>query len=282
MFRLGAFLVALAISSSQVFAHSSMVRPEGFNPSTCRLGEVNSCDGPCDLRALRYAGANYYPPFADWPDWDTPNPQTAATYQRGQEVSIASSRNNHAPGGYIRLTLVPLDKMMSKEEHAKFAFHYSCWGSGVTVATEAENTRNEKGFSFTDADGDAHDLPKAYYTSMVTIPTHVPDGKYVLGWAWYGGLGSSPDELTNDASSPPGRFGYMGLYWLCSWVEIKGGPMTDSYTPVFVNDLPQFSDEGCPASVNTVEGCALAKCARVETSTLARTRCACLRQPRPQ
>lgn len=260
MFPSVALLLAFAIASSSVHGHSSMVRPQGITTSTCRLGEVNSCDGPCDLRALSYAGANYYPPSELWPDWSTPNPRTAATYQRGQEVSIASTRNNHAPGGFVRLTLVPLDKMTSKEEHAKYAFHYACWGAGVTVATEEEKEKDAKGYDMVQADGDQHDLPKAYYTNLVTIPTHVPDGKYILGWIWYGGLGSNPDNLRNDASSPPGTRGYMGLYWSCSWVEIKGGPMTESYTPVFVNDLSQFSEDGCPASVNTVQGCIYEPC----------------------
>jgi hypothetical protein len=51
------------------------------------------------------------------------------------------------------------------------------------------------------------------------------------------------------------------LYWACSWIEIKGGtPLAAEYTPVFVNDMSQFSDEGCAASVNTVTGCIVEPC----------------------
>jgi hypothetical protein len=44
----------------------------------------------------------------------------------------------------------------------------------------------------------------------------------------------------------------FGAYWSCSWIEIKGGqPLASSYTPVFVNDMSQYSDEGCASSVSS-------------------------------
>lgn len=92
-----AILLALAISLGRVHGHSGMTRPQPFSPSTCRVGDGATCEGPCDVSSFEYAGSNFYPPGVPWPEWDTPNPRTAATYQRGQQVSIASSRNNHPP-----------------------------------------------------------------------------------------------------------------------------------------------------------------------------------------
>lgn len=97
MFRLSVTMLALVIASSQVHAHSSMTRPENFTPNTCRQGDGQSCDGPCDLSSFSWGGANYVPPGIDRPEWDTSPSRPAATYTRGQQVSIASSRNNHPP-----------------------------------------------------------------------------------------------------------------------------------------------------------------------------------------
>lgn len=98
-----------------------------------------------------------------------------------------------------------------------------------------------------------------YYTNEVTIPTHVPDGEYVLGWTWYGGVSGS--ELANTNTAKPGNWGYYGVYWSCSWIEIKGGaPVTASYSPVFVNELTQFSEDGCAASTNRIDQCVVEPC----------------------
>jgi hypothetical protein len=88
----------------------------------------------------------------------------------------------YVQGGFVRLTMVPLDKMMDKSAHDKFAFHYACWGAGVTVATKEESTKDELGYSLTQEDGQEHDLDAlAYYTNIIKIPDVIPDGKYVLG-----------------------------------------------------------------------------------------------------
>jgi hypothetical protein len=174
----------------------------------CRMGGqpsygMNSCEGPCDMTFLKFGGANY--DSADKP---------AATYKRGQVVNVKYTRNNHAPGGFNRLTLVPIDKMMNKDAHAKGAFHFSCWGAGVTVATQDQITKDDKGYNLVGVDGEQHDLPPAFYSTDATIPDVVPDGDYIFGWSWFGGTGGTisggPKTVRNDDSALAPKEGFFG------------------------------------------------------------------------
>jgi hypothetical protein len=63
--------------------------------------------------------------------------------------------------------------------------------------------------------------------------------------------------MDNDETKPlPRTLSDFGTHWACSWIEIKGGaPLGREFTPVFVNELTFFSDEGCAASVNIATGC---------------------------
>jgi hypothetical protein len=95
------------------------------------------------------------------------------------------------------------------------------------------------------------------YCGLVTIFITATDA----GWTWYGGVAGA--KVAN-VDTAPGTLSDFGLYWACSWIEIKGGtPLAAEYTPVFVNDMSQFSDEGCAASVNTVTGCIVEPCSPV-------------------
>ena len=98
---------------------------------TCSMHPDDKCAGPCDTRAL---------------GWLT-NRQVTATYKRGQTVRIKYSRNNHPPGGFLRLSFVKPKDMMNHEVHRKNAFHHSCWGASIAVATEADIKEDEAGFS---------------------------------------------------------------------------------------------------------------------------------------
>lgn len=237
---------------SVVVAHSQLTQPQSIAPMTCRLGGepqfgVETCAGPCDLRAIEGGFANY-----DSPD------KPAAVYARGQTVRMKYQRNNHGPGGFIRLTLVSPDKMMDKSEHAKNAFYYTCWGANPAKAKPNELDRDRFGFSMIGSDGEQHDHAKGYYVMDVKIPPVVPDGKYVLGWVWYGGGGGLSEG--NFQQEPTGG-GYFGDYWSCSFIEIRGGQkLRNSYTPVFHNDMKKFSKEGCMSANNAPGICSYEPC----------------------
>lgn len=204
----------------------------------CRLGGVPTrgglelCPGPCDVGALQ-------PGF---PQITSPR-KPAATYARGQTVTIKYQRNNHGPGGFVRHTLVPIEKMMDKKVHARNAFHYGCWGGNSAVAKKQDLKRDKWGYSLVGGDGKLHDGPVGYYYNKVTIPPVVPDGVYVLGWVWYGGMGGS---MKKNTAKRPHSIGLFADYWSCAFVKIKGGSkLAKSYTPVFVNELKKHWKDGC-------------------------------------
>lgn len=68
-------------------------------------------------------------------------------------------KNNH-DGGFVRLTLVPLDMMMSKQAHSDYAFWYGCYDEGKH---QCQN-RNDEWECGSDGDGLAFQT-YVFYTS---------------------------------------------------------------------------------------------------------------------
>lgn len=190
------------------------------NVVTCRVGgnrgfEAN-CSGPCPNYDYRM-------------DMRPENP--AATYRRGEVVTVHWSKNNHLDGFY-RLTLVPLDEMFKKDVHSMLAFHFGCWSAQEYGCSPIEKHRD----CFYDREN------KAYKTE-ITIPTVYPDGVYVLGWTWYGG---------GDG------YGSFGDYYDCSYIRIKGGPLTDTYPVLFSSRSSPSRNKApntCLASVDRLGVC---------------------------
>lgn len=155
----------------------------------------------------------------------------AATWERGSRVTVHYSKNNHV-GGFMRLTLVPLDEMMRTEAHEALAFHYSCWSSELYYCDNKEQHRDC-----------GYDRDNLAYKTTITVPTIYPDGVYVLGWSWYGGGEGHGD---------------YGDYYDCSYVRIQGGPLTDTYHAMFVPG-PRYPD-GCQAAVDRLGMCPTEPC----------------------
>lgn len=208
---------------------------------------VTYCPGPCDLRAIKSGYANF-----DGPD------KPARIYERGEVVTMKYQRNNHGPGGFIRLTLVKPEDMMSAHAHAKNAFYYTCWGASPVLAKRNELSKDPLGFSMIGSDGQQHVYGKGYYEMNVTIPSVVPDGNYVLGWIWYGGTGS---PVVSAKQQEPKPWGYFSDYHSCSFVRIEGGaPLQAKHTPVFNNDMTNFSTEGCMSANDRPGKCVWEPC----------------------
>lgn len=94
----------------------------------------------------------------------------------------------------------------------------------------------------------AAQLHKGYYVTDVSIIPSVPDGDFILGWAWYGGAGS---PVTGNVQQEPLPYSGLGDSWSCAFIHIQGGaPLASSCEPVFKNDMPAVSTKGCIASVN--------------------------------
>ncbi|CAN8069705.1 unnamed protein product [Agarophyton chilense] len=221
---------------------------------TCRVGGepqfgLLNCPGPCDLSSIhgRYHYSNY---------GSSENP--ARVFRRGEQATIKYQRNNHAPGGFIRLSLVPPNQIMDKDVHKRNAFHYSCWGANPVQAARNELDTDRFGFTFIGSDGEQHGEPKGYYTSQIIIPNCIPDGDYVLGWVWYGGTGGS---VLGNYPQAPKPWGYFGDYWSCSFVRVQGGtPLAESCHSAFVNDMSQYSDAGCMSANDEPGVCASEPC----------------------
>lgn len=222
-------LIALLIScvTTLVTGHSHLGFPKPTRRLDCRVGNRRkACPGPCPALDT----------FGQPSGITASNP--AATWRRGEHRTITWHRNNHGNGesGFVRLTLVPVSKMMDKSAHARYTFQISCWSAGLHWCSS--RNVHECG---NDAEGKA-------YGVKITVPTSYPDGVYVFGWAWYGG----------------GDFrarSFFGDYYSCSFVRINGGtgPLAQ-YKPVFIAGKNQQHSDSCLSSVNRIGACPREPC----------------------
>ncbi|KAI0559558.1 lysophospholipase [Gracilaria domingensis] len=184
----------------------------------CRIGGtggfIGNCPGPC-------------PNYNLAADADPSNP--TVIFQRGGYHKVVWSRNNHE-GGFVRWTLVPLNKKDSKDWHSKMAFHYNCWNVGRFNCNDFDFHRDCN-----------YDRQNEAYAKMLYIPPVFPDGDYVLGWTWYGGgVG----------------FGHFGDYYDCAYVRVSGGEQVrDSYVPEFSAGGGSEYEDGCEATVDDLGIC---------------------------
>lgn len=205
-------------------AHSFFTVPIPFSTvEGCRLGGPpgfqSNCPGPCPNVGFRNDTA---------PDLPT------ATYKRGDTYEIRYTKNNHFDG-FLRLSFVPLDEMFSKDAHAFYAFRYACWSATEFFCNEYEKQR------------DCHyDFENKAYKTDISIPTVIPDGVYVFGFAWYGG-GRDLDSF--------------GDYYDCAYVEIKGGPLTDAHSVTF-----ESPNGYCDSQSDKIGDCAVEPCYEHETA----------------
>lgn len=217
------FAFALLYTAALVFGHSHLANPLPTRRLDCRVGNgrPRDCPGPC-------------PPLDTYgePTGISPN-RPAETWRRGEKRWVSWHRNNHGNGesGFVRFTLVPVDKMMDKAAHERFTFQISCWSSGLHNC----GSRHER-VCGNDADGKA-------YRVEITVPSAYPDGVYVFGWAWYGG----------------GDFrgkSFFGDYYSCSFVRISGGKAVSAESkPVFRPGLNQKHNDACVSAADRVGVC---------------------------
>lgn len=231
---IGVSLLFIATLPRELDGHSFLIVPRGdfgsYNKPECRVGGPphapnDNCRGPCISKT-------------SW-QYDTKHVRTK--YRRGQVVSMVWTRNNHV-GGFVRFTLVPEKDRMNATAHALFSFRHACFeadGHQCTLDTSKERRCG---------------TDKILYRADVQIPTIFPDGKYVLGWSWYGGLA--------------GGKSYFSDYRSCSNVQISGGPLTDSYKPVFKpgKRVPGNNPKNptCNSSVNRIGVCAKEPCLNIQ------------------
>lgn len=224
---LGAVLCFILFSTA--VPHSFLLIPRGdfvsFRKPECRLGGPphapnDTCPGPCIAKDR----------------WQFDSHANTTVFKRGQNVTIVWPRNNHE-GGFVRFTLVPVSDRMSHEAHKRMVFHYACF----------ESDRVPCSYPYCGTDG-----KNTVFQTSVIIPSVYPDGLYVLGWAWFGGIMN--------------RVSYFGDYWSCSFIRIQGGaPVQLNYQPVFIPGKKNHGANGvgessCRSSVDNVGVCVREPC----------------------
>lgn len=188
------FIFAFQDEGSSACGHTVLYKPTPWNPIHCRPPK---CPGPV-------------PPQWSYKSFKPKNSVTrpGAIWKRGEHVKIQWHRNNHG-GGFVRFSLVPLSQMTDHRWHEYTAFHYGCfeayrYSCSGSVACGNDN----KG--------------KGYY-QYVEIPRVFPDGMYVFGMVWFGGV--KYDRVKPEFPN----------FFSASFVEIRGGlSRSPYYRPRFV------------------------------------------------
>lgn len=215
------FLIAI-YNAAFVKSHSWMSDPPAYN----QVYKANSCVGAECYQAC---------PSIWNSGMKNSRAKPAKRWQRGQRVVIRWVRNNHR-GGMFRVSIVPVEKMMSKEWHAKFALSYGCWDTGVhRCSGEACGT---------DSDHEA-------FSRSITVPAVFPDGDYVVGHVWYGGL-----DYTKQKGDFPD-------YYSCSFVRIEGGDTeVEEFQPYFEGWVTsdKSGTELCRTAADTTRQCQRQEC----------------------
>lgn len=159
-----------------------------------------------------------------------------ATWSRGETVNIEWAKNNHG-GGFMRLALVPVGVMNDRTWHERLTILHGCWHSGLTGCSGSAKCG-------TDRDREA-------FARRVTIPTVFPDGDYVLGFVWYGGVRKHQ--------------GFFPDFFSCSHVRIARGPLGGRHSPFFEagNGPSEYVRDGkCYTSAKFIGDCGNTGCLR--------------------
>lgn len=180
-------LSTLVLIFTSAHAHSLLMNPHPYG---------NGCKGCAAC-----------PPYIRWTasrmdsSW-----RNATNWRRGETVNIQWEKNNHN-GGFVRLSLVPLSQMFNRSAHSYLAFYFTCWEHGAYICKSS--------ICGSDLEGRA-------FSRSIIVPPVIPDGDYVLGFLWFGGLHWRRDI---------GRF---SDYTSCARVRVEGGmPITEKYVPYF-------------------------------------------------
>lgn len=188
----------LCVHFRSAYSHTFLLRPRatkrGYDPSGC-VGTSPPCI--------------FCPPVYNESELNNSAHSPELTWARGSYQKIRWAKNNHL-GGFIRLSLVPVSSLSDAAAHERLAFYYGCWEQGVHRCGPHQPCGADK--------------TRLALQRYITVPTYLPDGVYVLGFIWYGGI-----EFTGRKSKFPD-------FPSCSFIRIKGGARLDTdirYSPIF-------------------------------------------------
>lgn len=181
-----------ALLTPKCHAHNWLVKPHTYNvqyrPTGCKPYE-------CRLAC----------PMILHPDDMINSPsKPAEVWRRGDTVKVCYARNNHH-GGLSRLSLVPVSVMNDRTWHSRLTLLHTCFNTGRTAC---DNSGGPKSMRDMDCGTDRSHVVLCH---EIRIPRIYPDGDYVLGHVWYGGVHFKRAH------------GHFFDYYSCSFIRIEGG-----------------------------------------------------------
>lgn len=175
-------------------AHSFLLSPPPY--SLCWNRGITVCPPMSKRLEHNHCVMSGYPTIA--------NPYQA--WKRNSSVIVTWARNNHR-GGFVSFAIVPITLMFRESILQRYTFYYGCWEQGIHSCGGKEKCD-------VDRRGQA-------FSALLNIPSIIPDGVYAFSYVWYGGI--SRGNL---------KFQFPD-YTSCSFIEIKGGPLTETFQPTF-------------------------------------------------
>lgn len=192
------YFLLIALNSNSIYcisdAHSFLLSPTPY--SFCWNRGISVCPPMYKGLDQNKCVTSTYPTIA--------NPYQS--WKRNSSVKITWARNNHR-GGFVSFAIVPITLMFRETILQQFTFYYGCWEQGI-------HSCKGKGKCEVDRRGEA-------FSAFVNIPSIIPDGVYAFSYVWYGGI--SRGNL---------KFQFPD-YTSCSFIEIKGGPLKETFQPTF-------------------------------------------------
>lgn len=219
--NLSIFFASLVSLFSTARSHDWMTNPTPYN----RVFRARDCKGRQCTDAC--------PP--KWKGMNNSRDDPAVTWKRGETVRVTWAKNNHH-GGMIRIALVPVDKIWDRVWHEKMTLIHGCWDSGEYKCNNEEDCGT--------------DMDKRAFARNVTIPSTFPNGDYVLGFVWYGGLYYNS------------RRGFFPDFYSCSHVRIFGGTtLGGQYKAFFEPGVgPKVRRGKCLTSSDRIGDCEISGC----------------------
>ena len=217
-FSIFILLCLISIEYTSVSSHTWQAKPPAYNTrwatTNCRGAE---CTNACP--SLKRDGNRN----------SRENP--AETWRRGESVRVGWVRNNHH-GGMVRIAVVPVAVMWDRDWHTKFTIAHTCWS--------LNGHRCQEGIEDCGTDS-----KKEVFELSFNVPTVFPDGDYVVGTVWYGGLHYKKKR------------GAFADFYSCAFIRIQGGEPAGGYhKPFFVAGNGEAVENGkCQTSVDRIGPC---------------------------
>lgn len=216
-------LAAVAALLQLTAAHNWLTKPLAYN----RVYRARDCKGRQCTDACPSKWAR---------GMNNSREEPAEVWRRGDRVDITWNRNNHH-GGMFRLTLVPVDRMWDREWHARMTLLHGCWETGAYKCNpEKEDCGTDK--------------ESVSFRRRIRVPSVFPDGDYVVGYVWYGGLYFDS------------RRGFFPDFYSCSHVRIQGGKKVGGvFQPYFqAGKGPKVKNGRCRTSADQIGQCERTGC----------------------